>query len=46
MTSRLAVQPANVALTAQSLAVERRVPYEDLERAIEASAAEVFGWSS
>ena len=39
-------QPANVTLTAQALAVERRVPYEDLERAVEASAAEVFGWSS
>ena len=39
-------QPANVTLTAQALAVERRVPYEDLERVVEASAAEVFGWSS
>jgi TatD DNase family protein len=39
-------QPANVALTAQALAVERRVPYDELERAVEASAAEVFGWSS
>ena len=37
-------QPANVALTAQALAVERRVPYEELERDVEASAAEVFGW--
>jgi TatD DNase family protein len=38
-------QPANVVLTAQALAVERRVPYEELEAAVEASAAEVFGWS-
>jgi TatD DNase family protein len=38
-------QPANVMLTAQALAVERRVPYEELEAAVEASAAEVFGWS-
>ncbi len=37
-------QPAQVALTAAALAVERRVPYEDLDAAIEASAAEVFGW--
>ena len=37
-------QPANVALTAQALAVERRVPYDELEAAVEASAAEVFGW--
>ena len=39
-------EPAQVALTAAALAVERRVPYEDLDAAIEASAAEVFGWSS
>jgi TatD DNase family protein len=39
-------QPAHVALTAQALAVERRVPYDELEAAVEASAAEVFGWSS
>jgi TatD DNase family protein len=38
-------QPANVAHTAQALAVERRVAYEELERAIELSAAAVFGWS-
>jgi Tat protein secretion system quality control protein TatD with DNase activity len=37
-------QPANVALTAQAIAVERRVAYEELERSIEASAAAVFGW--
>ena len=36
--------PAQVALTAAALALERRVPYEDLDAAIEASAAEVFGW--
>ncbi|HET6869097.1 MAG TPA: TatD family hydrolase [Solirubrobacteraceae bacterium] len=38
-------QPANVVMTAQALAVERRVAYEELERAIDASAAEVYGWS-
>jgi TatD DNase family protein len=37
-------QPANVAATAQALAVERRVAYEELEAAIEAGAAEVFRW--
>ncbi len=39
-------QPANVARTAQALAVERRVSYEELEQVIERSAAAVFGWSS
>ena len=39
-------QPAHVALTAQALAVERRVAYDELEAAVEASAAGVFGWSS
>jgi hypothetical protein len=33
-----------VALTAQALAVERRVPYEELEAGVDAAAAEVFGW--
>jgi TatD DNase family protein len=37
-------QPANVVHTARALAVERRVPYEELGAAVEASAAEVFGW--
>ncbi|MFZ0040174.1 MAG: TatD family hydrolase [Solirubrobacteraceae bacterium] len=37
-------QPAHVALTAQALAVERRVAYEELERTIADSAAAVFGW--
>src|SRR5690242_16726406 len=37
-------QPANVVHTAQALAVERRVPYEELEAAVQASAATVFGW--
>jgi TatD DNase family protein len=37
-------QPANVVRTAQALAVERRVEYPALERAIEANAAAVFGW--
>jgi TatD DNase family protein len=39
-------QPAHVALTAAALAIERRVPYEELDAAIERSGAEVFGWSS
>jgi TatD DNase family protein len=39
-------QPANVVHTARALALERRVSYEELERAIERSAAAVFGWSS
>ena len=39
-------QPANVVHTAQALAVERRVAYEELEAGVEAAAAEVFGWSS
>jgi TatD DNase family protein len=37
-------QPANVVHTAQALAVERRVPYEELEAGVQASAATVFGW--
>jgi TatD DNase family protein len=37
-------QPAYVADTARALAVERRVPYEEFEAGVEASAASVFGW--
>jgi TatD DNase family protein len=37
-------QPANVVHTAQTLAVERRVAYEELDAAVHASAAAVFGW--
>jgi TatD DNase family protein len=37
-------QPANVVRTAEAVAIERRVPYAELERAIEATAAELFGW--
>ena len=37
-------QPANVVHTAKALAVERRVPYDELEAALERSAAAVFGW--
>ena len=37
-------QPANVVLTAQALAVERRVAYAELERSVERSAAALFGW--
>ena len=37
-------QPANVVHTAQALAVERRVPYAELEAAVEGAAAAVFGW--
>ena len=37
-------QPAYVVHTAQALAVERRVGYEELEAAVEASGAALFGW--
>ena len=37
-------QPANVAMTAQAIALERRVGYGELERDIELAAAAVFGW--
>jgi TatD DNase family protein len=37
-------QPANVAMTAQALALERRVSYAELERAVEANAAGLLGW--
>ncbi len=38
-------QPAHVVMTAQALAVERRVSWDELDAAVEASAAEVYGWS-
>lgn len=37
-------QPANVVHTAQALAVERRVAYDELEAALDRNAAAVFGW--
>jgi TatD DNase family protein len=37
-------QPANVVHTARALALERRVPFAELETAIDRSAATVFGW--
>jgi TatD DNase family protein len=37
-------QPANVVHTAQAIALQRRVSYEQLERSVEASAGAVFGW--
>jgi TatD DNase family protein len=37
-------QPAYVVHTAKALAVERRVPYDELEAGLERSAAAVFGW--
>ncbi len=37
-------QPAHVALTAAAVAIERRVAYEELDAAVEASATEVFRW--
>ncbi|MGA9856461.1 MAG: TatD family hydrolase [Solirubrobacteraceae bacterium] len=37
-------QPANVVATAQAIAVERRVSYAELERTVEANAADLFGW--
>jgi hypothetical protein len=33
-----------VAHTARALAVERRVPYEELEAAVDRVAAGLFGW--
>lgn len=37
-------QPVNVVATAQAIAVERRVPYAELEGSIDANAAALFGW--
>ncbi len=37
-------QPAHVVHTAQALAVQRRVPYEELQAAVQRNAAAVFGW--
>ena len=37
-------QPAYVVHTARALAEERRVPYAELEGAVEASGAALFGW--
>jgi TatD DNase family protein len=37
-------QPANVVHTARALAVERRVPYDELDAALSASAEELFEW--
>jgi TatD DNase family protein len=37
-------QPAHVIHTARALALERRVPYDELEAAVEANAASLFGW--
>lgn len=37
-------QPANVVATAERLAEVRGVPYEELERTVEANAARIFSW--
>jgi len=37
-------QPAHVVHTATALAVERRIPYQELEAAVQRSAQVVFGW--
>jgi TatD DNase family protein len=37
-------QPANVALTAQAIAVERRVPYAELDARVERAAAAIYRW--
>jgi TatD DNase family protein len=37
-------QPANVVYTAKAIAVERRIPYEELEAAVNQNAAALFGW--
>jgi TatD DNase family protein len=36
--------PAQVVLTAQALAVTRRVEYAELEREVHANAETIFGW--
>ena len=36
--------PANVVLTAQAIALERRLSYHDFNLEVEAAAAAVFGW--
>ena len=36
--------PALVRMTAEAVALERRVPYVDFDAAVEAAAADVFGW--
>lgn len=36
--------PANVVHTAQALALERRISYDDFNREVEAATAAVFGW--
>ncbi len=37
-------QPARVVMTAQAVALERRVDYAELERSVEAAAEAVFAW--
>ncbi len=37
-------RPANVVLTAEAVAEERGADYADLDRALDASAAEAYGW--
>jgi len=37
-------QPSYVVHTAQAMALERRADYAEFDRAIDASAATVFGW--
>jgi TatD DNase family protein len=37
-------QPANVVEVAEMVAAERGVPYEELERTVEANAARIFQW--
>ena len=37
-------QPANVVHTARYIAELRRIPYEELEAAVEDTAARLFGW--
>jgi TatD DNase family protein len=39
-------RPANVVMTAQTLALERRVSYDQLSASVDAAAASVFGWSA
>ena len=37
-------EPSNVVHTARFIAEQRRIPYEELEAAVEGTAAQLFGW--
>jgi len=37
-------EPSNIVHTARFIAEQRRIPYEELEAAVEGTAAQLFGW--